>query len=62
MCNIGHTSVFSLFFLIQIKENGKRKNKYKGGSLSLLTRIELRKGEEVGMLPNTKWEAAHLAT
>jgi hypothetical protein len=35
---------------------------YKEGSFPLLKRIELRKEEEDGMLPNTRWETTHLAT
>jgi hypothetical protein len=35
---------------------------YKGGSFPLLNLIEEMKCEKVGMLPNTRWEAAHPAT
>jgi hypothetical protein len=40
---------------------GKREN-YKGRILSTLNLIEEMKGEKVGMLPNTRWEATHSAT
>jgi hypothetical protein len=51
------------FFFIQIRETGKRgKKDYKGGSLLLIIRTKLKKAKEIGMLPNTKWEATHLAT
>jgi hypothetical protein len=40
---------------------GKGKS-YKGGSFPLLNLIEEMKGEKVGMLPNTRWKAAHPAT
>jgi hypothetical protein len=38
----------------------KRKN-YKGESFLLFHLIEKMKGETVGMLPNTRWEAAYPA-
>jgi hypothetical protein len=59
---------FFIFFLIskgerKWKETTTKKIKnYEGVSLSLLILREERKGESSGMLPNTKWEVAHLAT
>jgi hypothetical protein len=58
-------SLFSfLFFSIQTWEKGKKeKGKiYKGESLPLVNMIEEMKGEIVGMLLNTRWEATHPAT
>jgi hypothetical protein len=42
---------FFFFFFKQTKETRKG---YNGGSLPLLNRTELRKGELLGMLPNTR--------
>jgi hypothetical protein len=42
-------------------KRGKGEN-YKGVSVPLLNLIEEMKCETVGMLPNTRWEAAHPAT
>ena len=53
-------SFFSFSFFIQIKE--RRKRDYKGGFLPLLIQTKERKRDKVGMYPNTRFEAAHLAT
>jgi hypothetical protein len=51
-----------LFLFIYFYSNMGKGKDYKGGSLPLLNMIEEMKGEIVGMLPNTRWEAAHSAT
>jgi hypothetical protein len=55
---------FSFFFFssIQIWEKWGKGKITKGGSFQLLNLIEEMKGEKVGMLPNTRWEATHSAT
>jgi hypothetical protein len=49
-------AMFFIFFFLVYRKKGYN------GSFSLLIQIEENKGEFVGMLPKTLWEAAHLAT
>jgi len=54
-------TIFFFFTYSNMGKRGKGEN-YRGVSFPLLNLIEEMKCETMGMLPNTRWEAAHPAT